>query len=137
MGQELSEAEVLWRSRHSTSHILATAILEMFPDAKLAIGPPIKDGFYYDFDLPRPLSTEDFDEIEERMMAVVKDNQRFVHETWSKDEAREFFADQPYKLELIDGIEDEEVSIYKKGPSRISVQDRMCATPKSASASNC
>ncbi len=55
------EAEQLWRIRHSAAHVMATAIQEMFPDAKFAIGPPIQDGFYYDFDLPRPLSTEDLE----------------------------------------------------------------------------
>ncbi len=111
-----AEADKLWRIRHSASHILATAIQEMFPEAKFAIGPPIADGFYYDFDLPRPLSTEDFDEIEGRMKAVVKANQRFERDEWSKADAREFFADQPYKLELIDGIEGDTVSIFKNGP---------------------
>lgn len=111
-----NEADELYRIRHSASHIMATAIEEMFPDAKFAIGPPIKDGFYYDFDLPRPLSTDDFEEIEQRMKAVIKANQKFENETWSKDKAREFFADQPYKLQLIDRIEGEEVSIYKNGP---------------------
>lgn len=111
-----AQADKLWRIRHSTSHILATAILEMFPDAKFAIGPPIADGFYYDFDLPRSLSTEDFEEIERRMKAVIKDNQRFEQEEWPKDQAREFFADQPFKLELIDGIDGDTVSIYKNGP---------------------
>ena len=110
------EAEQLWRIRHSAAHVMATAIQEMFPDAKFAIGPPIQDGFYYDFDLPRALSTEDLEEIEKRMKKVVKENQKFEREQWSKDKAREFFADQPYKLELIDGIEDEEVSIYINGP---------------------
>ncbi|MEZ4460182.1 MAG: threonine--tRNA ligase [bacterium] len=113
---ELSKAEQLYRVRHSCSHILATAIQEMFPEAKFAIGPPIKDGFYYDFELPRPLSTEDFEEIEARMAAVVEGNQKFINEEWPKDQAREFFADQPYKLELIDGIAGDTVSIYKNGP---------------------
>lgn len=111
-----SEADVLYKIRHSTAHIMATAIQEMFPDAKFAIGPPIKDGFYYDFDLPRPISTDDFEEIESRMMAIVNANQKFEREMWSKDKAREFFADEPYKLELIDRIEDEEVTIYRNGP---------------------
>ncbi len=111
-----AQADKLWRIRHSTSHILATAILEMFPDAKFAIGPPIADGFYYDFDLPRTLSTDDFEEIERRMKAIVKDNQRFEKEEWPKDQAREFFSEQPFKLELIDGIEGDTVSIYKNGP---------------------
>lgn len=113
---ELSKAEQMYRVRHSASHILATAILEMFPEAKLAIGPPIKDGFYYDFDLPRPLTPDDFEEIERRMTAVVDANQKFLNEEWPKDQAREFFKDQPYKLELIDGIPGDTVSIYKNGP---------------------
>ena len=75
---ESPEQDELYKVRHSASHIMATAILEMFPDAKLAIGPPIKDGFYYDFDLPRPISTEDFEEIETRMKAVIKANQKFL-----------------------------------------------------------
>ena len=113
---EISQAEQLYRVRHSAAHIMATAIQEMFPDAKFAIGPPIKDGFYYDFDLPRAISTEDFEEIERLMTAVIKANQRFENQSWSKDKAREFFADQPYKLELIDRIDGEEVSIYINGP---------------------
>lgn len=111
-----ARADNLYRIRHSASHIMATAIQELFPDAKFAIGPPIKDGFYYDFDLPRPLSTDDLEEIEKRMRAIVKANQKFLKESWSKEKARSFFADQPYKLELIDGIEDEEVSIFINGP---------------------
>jgi threonyl-tRNA synthetase len=107
-----SEADVLYRIRHSTAHIMAAAVQQMFPDAKFAIGPPIKDGFYYDFDLPRPLSTDDLEEIEGRMEEIVGGNHKFLHETWDKNKAREFFSDQPYKLELIEGIEDDEVSIY-------------------------
>lgn len=110
------EKDTLYRVRHSASHILATAILEIFPDAQLAIGPPISDGFYYDFDLPRPISTDDFELIEAKMRKIIKGNQRFTREEWSKDEAREFFADQIYKLQLIDRIEGDTVSIYKNGP---------------------
>lgn len=109
-------ADELYRIRHSAAHVMATAIQEMFPEAKFAIGPPIQDGFYYDFDLPRPLSTDDFEEIESRMKKIVKSNQEFLNESWTKDKAREFFADQPYKLELIDRIDGEEVSIYHNGP---------------------
>ena len=115
MAQPL-EKDNLYRVRHSASHILATAILEIFPDAQLAIGPPISDGFYYDFDLPRPISTEDFEQIESRMRKIIKANQKFIREEWSKDQAREFFADQVYKLQLIDRIEGDTVSIYKNGP---------------------
>ena len=111
-----SPEEQLWRLRHSTSHIMATAIQEVFPEAKFAIGPPIQDGFYYDFELPRPLSTDDFTLIEAKMTEVIKANQKFERQSWSKEKARAFFADQPYKLELIDGIPDDEVSIYINGP---------------------
>ena len=127
-----SEADELYRIRHSASHIMATAILEMFPDAKLAIGPPIKDGFYYDFDLPRPLSTDDLGEIEDRMKRLIKDNFRFERESWSKADARAFFADQPYKLELIDRIDDPDVSIYKSGPFT-----DLCAGPHVNYATKC
>ncbi|MEM1348104.1 MAG: threonine--tRNA ligase [Myxococcota bacterium] len=126
-------AERLWRIRHSTAHIMATAIQEMFGDeAKFAIGPPIKDGFYYDFDLPRALSLDDLEEIERRMKAIVKANQTFDREHWSKEKARAFFADQPYKLKLIDRIEDEEVSIYVNGPFT-----DLCAGPHVARTKQC
>jgi len=94
---------------------LATAILEMFPDAKFAIGPPIKDGFYYDFELPRALTPDDFEEIEAKMTAVVEGNQKFLQEEWPKEKAREYFAEQPYELELIEGIEGDTESTYKNG----------------------
>ncbi len=122
----------LYRIRHSAAHIMAAAILEMFPDAKLAIGPPIKDGFYYDFDLPRPISTDDFGQLEGRMTQLIKQDVPFEHEEWPKAKAREFFKDQPYKLELIEGIEDETVSIYKSGP----LVD-LCAGPHVESSSAC
>ncbi len=126
------EADKLYRVRHSTAHLMAAAILEMFPDAKLAIGPPIKDGFYYDFDLPRPISTDDFPQIEGRMKHLIKQNIPFEYEEWSKEKARNFFSDQPYKLELIDGIEGETVSIYKSGP----LTD-LCAGPHVARSKQC
>ncbi|MFW5967612.1 MAG: threonine--tRNA ligase [Persicimonas sp.] len=126
------DKDLLYRVRHSTAHIMATAIQQMFPDAKFAIGPPISEGFYYDFELPRPISPEDFGQIEGRMTQIVKEDQEFVQETWSKEKAREFFADQPYKLELIEGIEDEEVSIYKNGPFT-----DLCAGPHVESTGQC
>jgi threonyl-tRNA synthetase len=128
----ISRAEQLYRIRHSCSHIMATAILEIFPDAQLAIGPPIADGFYYDFGLPRPLSTEDLDDIEQRMQRIIKENQRFLQEIWPKDKAREFFKNQPYKLELIEGIAGDEVSIYKNGPFT-----DLCAGPHVGYTSKC
>ncbi len=126
------EKDLLYRVRHSTAHIMATAIQQMFPDAKFAIGPPIAEGFYYDFELPRPISTDDFGQIEGRMTQVVKQDQAFEREFWAKDKAREFFKDQPYKLELIDGIADEEVSIYHNGPFT-----DLCAGPHVESTGAC
>jgi threonyl-tRNA synthetase len=83
---------------------MAQAVLEMFPEGKLAIGPAIERGFYYDFDLPRPLTPEDLEQIEKRMRQIIGQNQAFERREVSEEEARELFADQPYKLELIDGI---------------------------------
>ncbi|MDY7042262.1 MAG: threonine--tRNA ligase, partial [Chloroflexota bacterium] len=100
----MSEHNELDRLRHSTAHVMAQAVLEMFPEGKLAIGPPIEDGFYYDFDLPRPLTPEDLARVEARMREVVAANSPFEYREINEDEARELFADQPYKLELIDGI---------------------------------
>jgi threonyl-tRNA synthetase len=95
----------LYRIRHSTAHIMAEAVLEMFPDAQIAIGPAIEDGFYYDFDLPRTLTPEDLEVIENRMRDLIKAKENFVYREVNADEARLIFKDQPYKLELIDGLE--------------------------------
>jgi len=111
----MSKEERLDRLRHSAAHIMAEAVVEMFPDAKLGIGPPIDTGFYYDFTLPRALTTDDLPEIAEKMRRRVESDVPFVHEEVSKDEARELFAEQPYKLELIDEIADEKVGLYKHG----------------------
>ena len=102
---EKYEESKLYRVRHSAAHVMAQAVLEKFPKGKVAIGPPIEDGFYYDFDLPRPLTPEDLEEIEARMREIIKNDSPFVREEVSADQAREIFADQPYKLELIDGLE--------------------------------
>lgn len=99
------EKSELYRIRHSASHVMAEAVLEMFPDARVAIGPAIEDGFYYDFDLPRSLTPEDLEVIENRMKELIKSKEDFVYQEISADEAREIFKDQPYKLELIDGLE--------------------------------
>ena len=99
---EVDEAEWLRRMRHSAAHVLAQVVLEMFPEGKIAIGPPINTGFYYDFDLPRPLTPEDLSQIQKRMRKEMGRNHRFVWEEISVDEARDRFADQPLKQELID-----------------------------------
>ena len=84
---------------------MAEAVLEKFPEAKIAIGPAIADGFYYDFDLPRALTPEDLDDIESRMKQIIRGNHSFEYKEVSADEAKKLFADQPYKLELIEGLE--------------------------------
>ena len=95
----------LYRIRHSTAHVMAQAVLEKFPEAKIAIGPPIEDGFYYDFDLPRPLTEQDQIEIEKRMREIIREGHDFIRREVSAKEARALFKNQPYKLELIDGLE--------------------------------
>ncbi|MDA8217245.1 MAG: threonine--tRNA ligase, partial [Dehalococcoidales bacterium] len=102
--------------RHSAAHILAEAVQQMFPDAKLGIGPAIEDGFYYDFELPRTLTPEDFDEIERRMATIVKADVPFEREELPRDEAKRLFDQlgQPYKVELIEDLPDEKVSVYRQ-----------------------
>jgi threonyl-tRNA synthetase len=103
----------LFRVRHSFSHVMAEAVLEVFPEAKLAIGPAIDDGFYYDFDLPRALTGEDLAALEEKMRAIVTGKHPFTKKVISRDEARTLFTGQPYKLELIDELpEGVEISTY-------------------------
>ena len=102
--------------RHSASHVMAEAVLKLFPDAKLGIGPAIENGFYYDFDLPRPLTPEDLEVISEHMKDSIKAKQAFEREELSREEAEALFADQPYKLELITDLpEGETISIYRHG----------------------
>jgi threonyl-tRNA synthetase len=95
----------LYRIRHSAAHLMAEAVLEKFPTAKIAIGPAIDDGFYYDFDLPRALTPEDLEDLEKRMKELIKSKENFVREEVSAEEAKKIFHDQPYKLELIEGLE--------------------------------
>lgn len=95
----------LYRIRHSSAHVMAEAVLSLFPTARLAIGPAIENGFYYDFELPRSLTPEDLTEIEKRMVDIIKADYPFERKTLSADEARKLFKDQPYKMELIDGLE--------------------------------
>ncbi len=103
--QERYEDTWLYRIRHSAAHIMAQAVLEMFPEGKVAIGPPIENGFYYDFDLPRTLTPADLKAIEKRMRQIIAGKHPFKKQVVSAEEARRIFKDQPYKLELIDGLE--------------------------------
>jgi len=95
----------LYKIRHSAAHVMAQAVLEMFPDGKVTIGPPVENGFYYDFDLPRNLTPEDLELIEKRMRGIVQGKHEFKKTIVSAEEAKKIFADQPYKLELIEGLE--------------------------------
>lgn len=110
-----SEDEKLEVMRHSAAHVMAEAVQSIFPDAKFGIGPAIKDGFYYDFDLPRSLTPDDLPVIEAKMRAIIAADQPFMRQEVSRDEARQVFASQPYKLELLDEIPDEKVSLYRQG----------------------
>ncbi|MEW6405645.1 MAG: hypothetical protein AB1649_27945 [Chloroflexota bacterium] len=103
--QEKYEESRLYRIRHSAAHVMAQAVLEMFPEAKYTIGPPVENGFYYDFDLPRNLTPEDLEQIEKRMRQIVQGKHEFKKKVLSAEEAKQVFADQPYKLELIEGLE--------------------------------
>jgi len=106
--------EQLERMHHSAAHIMAEAVQCVFPEAKFGIGPTIENGFYYDFELPRPLTPEDLPVIESKMREIINQNAPFVTEEIGKDEARGLFATQPYKLELINEIPDASVTIYKQ-----------------------
>ncbi len=110
---EAKEESKLERLRHSAAHVMAEAVLEMFPTAKLGIGPAIDTGFYYDFDLPCSLTPEDLQVIEKRMQEIIAGRYPFARRELSREEALKLFADQPYKVELINDLpQGEEISIY-------------------------
>src|SRR5215469_13577838 len=98
--------EYLNHLRHSTAHVMAQAVQELFPGTKLTIGPPVEDGFYYDFDSPHRFVPEDLEKIEKRMRQIVEGNHPFVMSTHDSAEAREFWAKrgEKYKVELIDDL---------------------------------
>jgi threonyl-tRNA synthetase len=115
--------------RHSTAHVLAQAVLQLWPGARFAIGPPIEDGFYYDFELPggAHFTDDDLERIEARMREIVKEDQPFVREEHSRDEGLELFADQPFKREIIEGVDASEgaeggvVSTYRNTPEFVDL----------------
>ncbi|MDQ5816703.1 MAG: threonine--tRNA ligase [Actinomycetota bacterium] len=92
-------------ARHSSAHVLAQAVLRLYPGARYSIGPPIEDGFYYDFEVERPFTPEDLERVEKEMRSIIKANQRFEREEIDRDRALELFADQPYKIEIIEGVD--------------------------------
>lgn len=111
-----TKAFELARMRHSAAHLMAEAVQEIFPEAKFGIGPAIENGFYYDFDLPRPLTPEDLSQIELRMRQHRNKSEVFQRTEISREEAFEIFGDNPYKRELIEGFPDgETISTYKQG----------------------
>jgi threonyl-tRNA synthetase len=95
--------------RHSAAHVLAQAVTDLYPGAKYAIGPPIEDGFYYDFDVPEPFTPEDLERIEARMREIVAEGQPFRRQELSRNDGLELFADQPYKREIIEAVDESEV----------------------------
>ena len=119
--QELEAAVAyspIQRMRHSAAHVMAEAVQELFPGARFAIGPAIEDGFYYDMELPRPVTPEDLPAIEECMRASIAANHPFVHSEWPRKKALKYFKehDQPYKIELIENLPGETVGIEEQGP---------------------
>ena len=115
--QKISPTEELrHRMRHSAAHVMADAVLQLFPEAKMGIGPPTQDGFYYDFEVSRPFTPEDLESIQKLMLEAISRSSAFQREELSREEAKIRFADQPYKLEIIDAIPDAEtLSIYRHG----------------------
>ncbi|MDD4924447.1 MAG: threonine--tRNA ligase [Dehalococcoidales bacterium] len=113
--KEKEQNSEIEKIRHSAAHVMAEAVLSLFPDAKFGIGPAIANGFYYDFDLPRPLTPDDLSVITDKMNYIISQKLPFRHDEITKDEARSLFSAQPYKIELISDIEDEKVSIYRQG----------------------
>ncbi|GGI05005.1 threonine--tRNA ligase [Egicoccus halophilus] len=102
--------------RHSTAHVMAQAVTDLFPNAKWAIGPPIENGFYYDFDVERPFTPEDLDKIEARMAELLQEKQRFVREEVAREDALEEFAEQPYKTEIIELVGDGTITTPVEAP---------------------
>lgn len=117
--REVSEEreDYLTTLRHSTAHVMAQAVKELFPGVKLAIGPPIEDGFYYDFDYEGTFSEEDLPRIEERMREIVRRDLPFVRQEMDREEAIRFFEErgEDYKVEILRGIDDEKVTLYWQG----------------------
>jgi len=117
-GDQESSEDPLHVLRHSTAHLLAAAVTELYPDARYGIGPPVQDGFYYDFAFSRPMSESDLGAIESRMRGIAQEDRPFVHETMTRSQALAEFQrrGQDYKIELInDKVEGDEVSLYRTG----------------------
>ena len=143
--EERSQMTDIERLRHSTAHVLATAIAKIWPDAQFAAGPPVDNGYYYDVELNHRISTEDFEKIEKEMTSIIKENQKFERIDVSRDEALVLAksgrlaalgdrdVESTFKIDLLNDIpEDEEISIYKNG----DFWD-LCAGPHVPRTGNC
>ena len=119
----VSTPEGLAILRHSAAHVAAQAVQQAFPDAKLGIGPPIKDGFYYDFDSPRPFTPDDLADLEQRMVSIVKSGQRFQRRVVSEQEAVAELAGEPYKLRLIGS--DGGADVMEVGGAELTIYDNV------------
>ncbi len=116
MTEKIYQDEKLKMIRHSMAHVMAEAVLEMFPTAQIAIGPAIENGFYYDFELPRNLTPEDLDTITQKMKDIIAQNKEFKRIEVTRAQAAEMFKDQKFKLELLEAIpEGETVTVYNQG----------------------
>ena len=123
--QEPDLADLRERIRHSTAHVMADVVRQLFPDAKLAIGPPTEDGFYYDFLVEQPFTDDDLERIERRMRGVIRRDLPFVYSEYSREDSLAMNADEPLKLEIIEEIpEDEAISTYSHGDF-----EDLCAGP--------
>ncbi|HOP81532.1 MAG TPA: threonine--tRNA ligase, partial [Armatimonadota bacterium] len=110
----MDKAEALDIIRHSTAHVMAHAVQNIWPEVKIGIGPAIEDGFYYDFEKSEPFTPEDLERIEDEMTRIIKADKPFTRREVSREEAEQIFKDQPYKLELIRELPDETSTVYEE-----------------------
>ncbi|WNY67048.1 threonine--tRNA ligase [Borreliella lusitaniae] len=114
MSKDLDKEDILYKKRHSIAHVMAEAVRDLFPNTKIAIGPPIKDGFYYDFEFEKQITEDSLLDIENRMREILKTGSSFEKEIISVKQAFELFKDEPYKIDLIKNFDlQNEISIYK------------------------
>jgi threonyl-tRNA synthetase len=112
--RDKDDPDALYVLRHSTAHLLAEAVRRLYPGVKIAIGPPIENGFYYDFEFPEPIHESDLERIEEEMFRELEEGRQWTREQVSAQDAKKRFADEPYKLELLDTVEGD-ISLYTQG----------------------
>ena len=130
MSEKLTASDKLATIRHSVSHIMAQAVVKLFPGTKTAIGPSIENGFYYDFLLPKPITADDLPAIEAEMKKIIDSRQDFIKITVNRKDALDRFADEQFKLELINDLPDgEEVSIYENRCDSKTLWADLCRGP--------